>query len=159
MTASIRRNLTLAGAFAVALAAPLSAHVGQPATIQERAHGAQRIVVASVGQTTARYQRNQYGDNLIVTHARLNVEENIKGQGGAAVVAVEGGTVNGITLHVSSLPMLNAGERAVFFLNPDGTGEYQPYLRGQGILKLDNTNHVKGSSLTLDDIRRMSHGQ
>jgi hypothetical protein len=159
MTLSIRRNLTLAGAFAVAIAAPLSAHVVKPATIQERAHGAQRVVVASVSQTNARYERNQYGDNLIVTHATLNVEENIKGKGGAATVAVEGGTVNGVTLHVSSLPMMAPGDRAVFFLNPTANGEYLPYLRGQGILKLDATNHVRGSSLTVDDIRRMSQGQ
>jgi len=159
MTVSIRRDLTLAAAFAIAIAAPLSAHVAKPATIQERAHGAQRVVVASVGQTNARYERNQYGDNLIVTHAKLNVEENIKGQGGAATVAVEGGTVDGVTLHVSSLPTLNAGERAVFFLAAAANGEYLPYLRGQGILKLDATNHVKGSSLTLDDIRTMSKGQ
>jgi len=31
-----------------------------------------------------------------------------------------------------------------------------PHLRGQGILKLDDLNRVKGTSLTLDMIREMA---
>ena len=159
MTRPYRGILALAGLVALAAPVTLSAALGQPATIQERAHGAQRVVVASVADTTANYQRNQFGDNLIVTHARLAVEETIKGSGGPVMVALEGGTVNGITLHVSSLPSLSRGERAVFFLTAGANGEFAPYLRGQGILKLDSTNHVKGSSLSLDDVRRMAQGQ
>jgi hypothetical protein len=158
MTRSTRRSLALISFFALA-AVPLSALQHQPASIQERAHGAERVVVASVADTHANYQRNQFGDNLIVTHARLAIEEAIKGPGGPVTLAIEGGTVNGITLHVSSLPSLSPGERAVFFVTAGPNGEFVPYLRGQGILKLDATNHVKGSSLSLDDIRRMAQGQ
>ena len=144
----------------VAVAAvSLTASVQRPATIQERAHGAERVVVASVADTTAAYERNQFGDNLIVTHARLAVEEAIKGAGGPVTLAIEGGTVNGITLHVSSLPSLARGERGVFFLTPGPNGRFVPYLRGQGILKLDTTNHVKGTTVSLDDVRRMARGQ
>ncbi len=159
MTRSHYRALALAGLVALGASVTLSAAIVQPATIQQRAHGAQRVVVASVVDTTANYQRNQFGDNLIVTHARLAIEEAIKGPGGQAMVAIEGGTVNGITLHVSSMPSLSRGERAVFFLNAGANGEFAPYLRGQGILKLDATNHVRGSSLSLDDVRRMAQGQ
>jgi hypothetical protein len=134
----------------------LAAAGQQPATIEERARGAERIVVASISDIRAAYESNAYGDELIVSHASLTLEEVIKGNSDKATVAVVGGTVNGITLRVSSLPTLSPGERAVFFLNRGPNGEYLPHLNGQGILKLDATNHVKGSSLSVDDIRRMA---
>jgi hypothetical protein len=68
----------------------------------------------------------------------------------------EGGTVDGLSMRVSSLPVLTPGERGVFFLERGKSGELRPHLRGHGILKLDAANRVKGSSLTLDDIRRMA---
>jgi hypothetical protein len=135
----------------------LAASGGQPpVTIQERAQGAERIVVASIADIRAAYESNTYGDELIVSHASLTLEEVIKGNRDKVTVAVTGGTVNGITLRVSSLPTLSPGERAVFFLNRRSDGEYVPHLQGQGILKLDATNHVQGSSLSLEDIRRMA---
>jgi len=67
---------------------------------------------------------------------------------------LEGGTLGGLTLRVSSLPELKPGERAVFFLDSLTTGSHVPHGRGLGILKLDGTNHVQGSSLSLEDIRR-----
>jgi len=33
-----------------------------------------------------------------------------------------------------------------------------PHLKGLGILKLETNNQVRGSSLRLDDIRRMAQG-
>jgi hypothetical protein len=59
-------------------------------------------------------------------------------------------------LRVSSLPTLTPGERAVFFLDRMSDGTFQPHLRGQGILKLDDQNFVKGTSLSLDEIRRVA---
>ena len=115
--------------------------------------------MASVAETHANYQRNQFGDNLIVTHARLVVEEAIKGGGGPVTLTIDGGTIDGITLHVSSLPLLGRGERAVFFLTAGANGEFAPYLRGQGILKLDANNRVQGTNLGLDDVRRMAQGR
>jgi hypothetical protein len=135
----------------------LAAAAGQfPVTIEERAKGAERVVVASVAEIHAAYETNEYGDELIVSHASLALEDVIKGNSDKATLALEGGTVNGITLRVSHLPTLSRGERAVFFLDRRPDGEYKPHLDGQGILKLDSTNHVKGSSLTVEDIRRMS---
>jgi hypothetical protein len=130
-----------------------------PVSIEERARGAERVVVATVTDVTARYERNEFGDELIVSRATLAVEEALKGGTEAATLEYEGGTVGGIALHVSSLPALARGERAVFFMTRGKRGELRPHLKGQGILKLDRTNHVQGSSLTLDDVRRMSHGQ
>jgi hypothetical protein len=140
------------------LAVPVvaAAQEGRPVTIEERARGAARIVVATVGETAARYERNDYGDELIVTRATLAVEEAIKGPGESVAFALEGGTVNGITMRASSVPTLQKGERAVFFLEPGKSGEFRPHLHGQGILKLDSSNRVPGSSLTLDEIRRLA---
>ncbi|MEO6213504.1 MAG: hypothetical protein ABIP65_07730 [Vicinamibacterales bacterium] len=154
----IQRWALLYGGLSLVTAPVLAASGAQPATIQERARGAERIVVATVAEATARYERNRFGDELIITHARLQVEEEMKGRGGPANLRLEGGTVNGITMRVASLPTLAPGERAVFFLTASGNGEFDPHLRGQGILKLDSTNHVRGSSLSLDDVRRMASG-
>jgi hypothetical protein len=133
----------------------LSAYGPQGVPIQERAHGAERIVVATVAETSARYERNEFGDQLIVSRVRLEVEEAIKGSDGALALTLEGGTVDGITMRVSSLPTLARGERAVFFITPGPNGTFRPHLRGQGILRLDAMNRVRGSSLTLDEIRRL----
>jgi hypothetical protein len=152
----VRSRGLVCGGFVVAAMACLSAAGTEPQPIQERARGAARVVVATVAETSARYERNEFGDELIVTHARLAIEEVVKGPDGPAILALEGGTVDGITMRVSSLPSLTTGERAVFFLTPGPHGEFRPHLRGQGILKLDSANRVRGSSLTLNEIRRLA---
>jgi len=149
--------VAVAGALAVT-ASSLGAQAGQPHTIQERARGAARVVVATVTETSARRERNEFGDDLIITRAQLSVDEAVKGPAGPATLALEGGTVDGITMRVSDLPSLQRGERAVFFLSPGRNGEFQPHLRGQGILKLDTNDRVLDSSLTLDEIRRLAGG-
>lgn len=101
---------------------------------------------------------NTYGDRLIVSRVLLDVEETLRGSvtGNALWMDLEGGTVDGITLRVSDLPELKAGERAVFFLDQGVNGVATPHLRGQGILKLGKDNVVSGSSLRLDDIRSLA---
>jgi len=152
--------LTLAASDQTLIAAGQQPVPGQqPVTIEERARGAERVVVATVTDVTSRYERNEFGDELIVSRATLAVEEALKGTTDTATLEYEGGTVGGVTLHVSSLPALARGERGIFFMTRGKRGELRPHLRGQGILKLDRSNHVQGSSLTLDDVRRMSRGQ
>ena len=156
-----RRTIPLAAALAIAtnFTATMRAADQRPATIEERASGAERVVLASVKDVTSDYETNEFGDRLIVSHARLQVEEAIKGPDEAITLDYEGGTVDGITLHVSSLPVLRPGERAVFFVTRGARGQFKPHLRGQGILELDPQNRVPNSSLTLDDIRRMARSQ
>jgi len=152
----MRLGVRWTSVFGIALmASAVSAAAQRPATIEERAAGAERVVVASVDDVTATYESNAFGDRLIVSHARLRVEEALKGPADPMTLDYEGGTVDGITLHVSSLPALARGERAVFFVARGARGEFTPHLRGQGIVKLDATDHVPHSSLTLDDVRRM----
>jgi hypothetical protein len=136
--------------------ATASAGQGQPVTIQTRATGAERVVVANVSEVRSSLEVNSYGDQVIVSHLELQVLETLKGPAVSAVsLAMEGGTVGGLTMRVSDMPTVEIGERAVFFLDSTSLGGFESYGRGLGILKVDSTNHVSGSSLLLDDLRVM----
>src|SRR5580765_732903 len=121
---------------------------GPQANLSDRIHGAQQVVVAHTTKVTPKWKRNEYGDTLIVSEVELQVDETLKGKAAKTVtVDVEGGTLNGVTLKVSSSPEMAVGERGVFFLDETPSGSHVPHLKGQGILKLDNTDQVTGSSL------------
>jgi len=143
-------------AFICAAANLVSASSGRFVALPDRVRGAQRVVVATASSVRAAWRQTAYGDRLIVSQVRLQVEETLKGGGGStAVVEVEGGTLDGFTLRVSDLPELRPGDRAVFFLDAAADGSVQvPHLRGLGILMLDADNRVAGSTLRLDDVRR-----
>ena len=127
---------------------------GQVATLAQRATDAERIVVATVRGTTPEWRENEFGDRLIVSRVQLQVDEALKGGADATMwLELEGGTLDGYTLRVSTLPGIQAGDRAVFFLDATSRGIYRPHLRGQGILFLDDFNVVRGSSLALNEIR------
>ncbi len=105
------------------------------------------------------WRTNAYGDRLIVSEVVLTVQETLKGRSAGTVqMDLEGGTLDGVTLRVSSLPDLKPGERAVFFLDRTLSGSHVPHLKGLGILKLDGTDRVIDSSLQLADIRQMVLG-
>jgi hypothetical protein len=156
MESRLSRALLLALLPAVAGSSVMAA-AGRQIDIPERIRGAGRVVVAQVTGVTPGWRTNSYGDQLIVSRVALHVEETLKGTPAAALALdLEGGTIGNLTLHVSSLPGLSAGERAVFFLDPTSDGSSLPHLKGLGILKLDQNNQVRGSSLRLEDIRRMA---
>lgn len=147
------RGMLVAGVV-VTTSVPALTEGGRAVPLELRARGAARVVVATLGQTSSRYEKNDQGDVLIVSYAKLQVEEVLKGQTGPTTVAFEGGTVNGVTMRSSAMPTLARGDRAVFYLVPGQRDEFRPYLDGQGVLKLDAQNRVLGSSLTLDEVRR-----
>jgi hypothetical protein len=123
--------------------------------LAERARGAERIVVGRVSSVSPQWQVNDFGDRLIVSTVRIAVEETLKGEALSGItIEIEGGTIGDLTLHVSDLPTFAPGERAVFYLRRNGRGAFVPHLRGQGLLKLDASNRVNGSTLTLAEIRR-----
>ncbi len=135
------------------LAADSSANVDLPT----RARGAALVVVGAVERVRAEYQRNEFGDRLIVSVAEVRVREVLKGTGSAGdalTIDVEGGTVDGITLRVSDMPTMAPGEQAVLFVSKNRQGHNVPHLRGQGILKFDTNGRVLGTGLTIDDVRR-----
>jgi hypothetical protein len=120
-----------------------------------RARGAERVVVGRVASVAPVWRVNEFGDRLIVSVLRVAVDETLKGQPQSSVdVEVEGGTLDGLTLRVSDLASFVPGERAVFYLTRNPRGAFVPHLRGQGLLKLDQSDRVPGSALTLQEIRR-----
>ena len=126
-----------------------------PVPIAERAGGADRVIVGRVLSVTPQWQVNEFGDRLIVSTLQVSVNETLKGESTPMVdVEVEGGTIGSLTLNVSDQVQFAPGERAAFFLKGNSRGRYVPHLRGQGLLKLDDSNRVPGSGLTLDVIRR-----
>ena len=128
-----------------------------PSSVPDRVRGSQRVVVATVEDVKSAWKTNEHGDQLIVSTVQLRVEEALKGKSEPAVsMDLLGGTVDGITLEVSSLPKLTRGERGVFFLEADSEGRLVPHKRGHGILKLDQENKVRGTSLDLNQIREMA---
>ena len=141
----------------VAAAQVMSASSGRPVDIPERARGAETIVVGTIVDTNSSFRTNAHGDQLIVTRAVVLVEEVLKGRNTATAIEVDvdGGSVGELTLSVSDMPTVAAGERATFFLARGEAGAHVPHLRGLGILKLDGDDRVRGSSLALRDIKRM----
>src|SRR5262249_39659889 len=132
-----------------------SACSGLALDVPQRLRGADRVVVGTIRRTEALMQTNAFGDRIIVTRAYVEVEETMRGdQDDSAIVEVEGGTLDGITLRVSSLPLLQAGRRAVFSLKrvptdphawADSTATFVPHQRGLGIMDLGSDDRLKGS--------------
>lgn len=147
--------LTVALAIASPLAAVLAAQSSVPVPLVERARGASQVVVGRVTGVNPVWQVNEFGDRLIVSVVHVAVDEILKGASPNSVdVEVEGGTIGGLTLHVSDQESFTPGDRAVFYLRRSVRGALVPHLRGQGTLKLDRNSRVPNSSLTLDEIRR-----
>jgi hypothetical protein len=132
----------------------IAASAGQIASVDERVRAAERVVVATARSVTPEWRENAQGDRIIVSRIQLDVNETLKGAVDAHVwVEVDGGSLDGLTLQVSGLPLIQPGERAVFFLDSTPRGVHTPHLRGQGILMLDDQNLVRGTRLRLDEIR------
>ena len=149
-------SLAVATTIGLACAMPAVAQEGPPVPLVERARGAEQIILGRVASVSPEWRVNDFGDRLIVSVVRVAVDETLKGDSQASVVdiEVEGGTVGGLTLHVSDQQSFAPGDRAVFYLARSRRGVMVPHLRGQGTLKLDRTSRVPNSSLTLDEIRR-----
>jgi hypothetical protein len=123
--------------------------------LADRARGSERVVVGRVTAVNPVWRTNEFGDRLIVSVARVAVDETLRGALQSHVdVEIEGGTIGDVTLRVSDIDSVATGDRAVFYLKRSDRGALVPHLRGQGFLKLDRADRVRGSSLRLSDIRR-----
>jgi hypothetical protein len=125
-----------------------------PTPLQQRFQGAQRAVVGKVAVVQPRWDRNEWGDQLIVSRMTVEVEETLKGFSARRLeVDIEGGTLDGLTLHVSHQAELAPGDRAIFILNETTTGVHTPHRKGLGLMRLDGNNRVEGTFTTLADVR------
>jgi hypothetical protein len=139
----------------VVVAASAFAQDNVPVPLAERARGAERVVVGRVTAVDPAWRTNEFGDRLIVSVVSVAVDETLRGPAQQNVtVEVEGGTIGDLTLHVSDLEPVVTGDRAVFYLARNARGVLVPHLRGQGLLKLDRSDRVRGSTVTLAEIRR-----
>ena len=141
---------------AVALSADVTLQ-GQRAEAppSERARGAEQVVVGRVSAVTPVWRDNDFGDRLISSIVRVTVDETLKGAHRQTVdVEIEGGTIDGVTLRVSDLDTFAPGDRAVFYLKQNRRGALVPHLRGLGLQKIDAAGRIRGSSVTLDQVRR-----
>lgn len=111
------------------------------------------VVVGTAERAEPEWRQNQHGDRLIVTRMLVHVDETLKGSApGAFWVDIEGGTLDGVTLRVSSAPDIRPGARGVYLLQQRGQ-TLELSERARGFLPLDRRNTVPGSTLALDDIR------
>ena len=141
---------------AVALSANVTLQAQRPdVSLTERAGGAEQVVVGRVSSVTPVWRNNDFGDRLITSLVRVTVDETLKGARRQSVdVEIEGGTLDGITLRVSDLDTFAPGDRAVFYLKQNRRGALVPHLRGLGLQKIDASGRVRGSRVTLDQVRR-----
>jgi len=138
----------------VAATMTVSASNEAPTDIPGRAKGAQKVVVATVSSVRGRFATNQWGDQLIVSDAVVDVEETLKGTPAPSLfLTVEGGSVGDLTLTVSDMPELEPGQRGVFFLEERG-GTHVLHGREQGLLRVDRRGRVEGTDLTLEAVGR-----
>ena len=127
-----------------------------PVEIGVRAKEATRIVVGTVADMTARFGTSPSGDRLIYSDVLIEVSETLKGDPmHLLTVTVEGGEIGELALHVSDLPTVRRGERALYFLDRSARGEWVPHRRGLGILKVNAADRVEESALTLSQARTL----
>ncbi len=108
-----------------------------------------------MSSVTSDWRDNDFGDRLITSILHVTVEETLKGAAQQSVdVEVEGGTIGILTLRVSDLETFAAGDRAVFYLTHNRRGALVPHLRGLGLQKIDQAGRIRGSNVTLDQVRR-----
>jgi len=146
---------------AVLTAQPLTLVAQSPrADLPDRIRGAERVVAGRVVSIDPVMQQNEFGDILIVSRTTVEIEETFKGPAAATLVLeIEGGTIGDQTLMVSDIEPLGVGDRGVFIVGRTSTGAFVPYLRGQGLLKLDSENQVSGEPWSLGDIRSAARAQ
>jgi hypothetical protein len=139
----------------IVLLSEITAHAQRNVAPAERTRGSEQVVVGHVSSVDPVWRTNDFGDRLITSIVHVTVEETLKGTAPPSVdVEVEGGTIGSLTLRVSDLETFALGERAVFYLQHSRRGTLVPHLRGLGIQKIDQAGRIRGSNVTLDDVRR-----
>ena len=127
--------------------------------IQHAIERAQSVVVATPRTVQSQWTENEYGDRIIESEVFLEVSETLKGRADLSrLLRVEGGSVDGITLEVSGEPQVKVGERAVFMLESHGGNVDRVVGSHANMLRLDDGDVVRGTSIRLADIRAHARG-
>jgi len=127
---------------------------GPQVGVDIRAKEAAQVVVATVIDITSRYGVNAHGDQLIYSDVVAEVSETLKGAPtNIVIVTVEGGEVGDVALHVSDMPVVNKGERILYFLDHTADGRWVPHRRALGIVKVDSAERLDRGQMTLGQAR------
>jgi hypothetical protein len=119
-----------------------------------RAMQAAQVVVATVIDVTSRYGVSAHGDRLIYSDVVAAVSETWKGApANIVIVTVEGGEVGDVALRVSDLPVMQKGERILYFLDRAADGNWVPHRRALGIVKVDAAERLDRGQMTLAQAR------
>jgi hypothetical protein len=121
---------------------------------------AEQVVVATPSDVTSAFETNAYNDKLIVTRSNIRVEEAIKGKADKILsYVVEGGRVGELELSVSHSPEPpQAGQRVLLMLTRSSQKAAHVPVDEDAALELDG-ERIKGSDLTLQDVRRLAGGR
>ena len=120
------------------------------ATVKAAPH----VAVGRVTAVQAQFATNRFGDRLIVSRLTVATNQVLKGTVPAAFdLVVEGGTVGDLTLTVSDVPMLRAGDQAVFLPLGRRKGPQLRALRSRArTAPVGRGQRVKGTGVALDQI-------
>ena len=136
------------------------AAAAQNATLEFRAGGAERVVVATARAVTASWRENEHGDRIIVSRVQLDVDETLKGAQASTVCStwtVARSTASRCASRACTCRS-PASARSSCWIPPTG-GVHTPHLRGLGILPLDDQDVVRGSNVSLSEIRTRVRAQ
>ncbi|MEQ1757842.1 MAG: hypothetical protein ABL986_05950 [Vicinamibacterales bacterium] len=150
-------RLMMAAAFALCCSPLQAGELDRPTPVNERLRDSAAVVVATARQVDATWKPGPTGDQIIVTRVLLEVTETLKGDDQSSRwLDVPGGTLEGVTLKVSGELTVREGDRGVFFLDPANGGIHSAHGKAEALLRLDQQDTVKGTTIRLDDIRRIA---
>src|SRR5947209_4884396 len=119
----------------LALAAAANATTIRPMTIEEMAASATTVIE---GQAIDKWSAWDGQHREIMTFTRFNVTKSLKGSAPKQVVVAQlGGTVDGITLHVSGIRHFQIGETTLLFLRPGDTPDVMSLDVMQGNFRIE----------------------
>ena len=127
---------------------------------------ADAVIIATVCKIEARWDTNRFGDQLIVTTASLCPEPGgvLKSkQRFDYAFEVEGGTLDGLTLELSHLPLLQAGDRGLFLLQRGPAQLYELAGDGLGFFQFDAagqrvTDYYSTLTISMTAVRAVAGG-
>jgi hypothetical protein len=158
-------TLRMLAVLATLIALPTVA-AGATADFAYRFAHADAVIVATVCKVEARWDTNRFGDQLIVTRASLCSEPGgvLKGnQRSDYSLEVEGGTLDGVTLELSHLPLLHVGDRGLFLLERGDAQTYELAGDGLGYFQFDAagqrvTDYYSTLTISMTAVRAVAGG-
>ena len=158
-------TLRMLAVLATLMALPTVA-AGATADFAYRFAHADAVIIATVCKVEARWDTNQFGDQLIVTLASLCTEPGgvLKGnQRSDYALDIEGGTLDGVTLELSHLPLLRVGDRGLFLLERGHAKVYELAGDGLGFFQFDTagqrvTDYYSTLTISMTAVRAVADG-